>query len=118
MPILFTGQHPALEAAQSGLRDKAKFFAHLDDVVFVCKPDRVAEVEAVIRKELKRHAHVDVHQGKTQVWNRGGIAPDGIEEFTRGGQVGETRRRGVEGRFFFAQKVPRNPSSGRTNRNT
>ena len=107
MPILFSlGQHP-LEAAQRRLRDKAKFFAYLDDVVFVCRPDRVAEVEAVIREELRRHAHVDVHQGKTQVWNRGGIAPDGIEELTQGGQVGETRRSGVEGRFVFAQRVPR-----------
>ena len=80
MPILFSlGQHPALEAAQSRLRDKAKFFAYVDDVVFVCRP----EVEAVIREELRRHAHVDVHQGKTQVWNRAGIAPDGIEELTR-----------------------------------
>ena len=69
MPMLFSlGQHPALEAAQSRLRDKAKFFAYLDDVVFVCRPDRVAEVKAVISEELRRHAHVDVHQGKTQVW--------------------------------------------------
>ena len=41
------------------------------------------KVEVVIREELRRHAHVDVHQGKTQVWNRGGLAPDGIEELTR-----------------------------------
>ena len=65
MPMLFSlGQYPALEAAQRRLRD-------------------VAEVEAVIREELRRHALVDVHQGMTQVWNRGGIAPDGIEELTR-----------------------------------
>ena len=48
MPTLFSlGQHPALEAAQRRLRDKAKLFAHLEDVVFVCRPNRVAEVEAV-----------------------------------------------------------------------
>ena len=75
-------------------------------MVFVCSPDRVAEVEAVTRKELRRH----VRQGRTQVW-RGGIAPDGIEELVRVAQVGETRRRGVEGRFVFAQRMPRNPSS-------
>ena len=47
MPMLLSlGQHPALEAAQRRLRDTAKLFAHLDDVVFVCRPDRVAEVEA------------------------------------------------------------------------
>ena len=30
-----------------------------------------------------RHAHINIHHGKTQVWNRGGIAPEGIEELTR-----------------------------------
>ena len=65
MLMLFSlGWHRALEAVQRRL-----CFAYLDDVVFVCRPDRVAEVEAVIREELRRHAHVDVHQGKTQVWN-------------------------------------------------
>ena len=57
MPMLFSlGQHPALEAVQSRLRDKM-FFAYLDDVVFVCKPDRVAKVEASSEKS---------HQGKTE----------------------------------------------------
>ena len=37
-----------------------------------------------MREELKRHAHIDVHQGKTQVWNRGGVAPRGIEELVQG----------------------------------
>ena len=34
-------------------------------------------------EELARLAHFSVHHGKTQVWNRGGIAPEGIEEVTR-----------------------------------
>ena len=60
MPMLFSiGQHPALEAAQRRLRDNEKFFAFMDDVVFVCSPDRVAEVEVVIMEELRRHSHVD-----------------------------------------------------------
>ena len=67
----------------------------------MCRSDRVAEVEAVIREEVRRHAHVDVHQGKTQVWNRGGNAPDGIE-LTRVAKL--VKPRGVEGRFVFAHQ--------------
>ena len=34
-------------------------------------------------EQLATHAHIHVHHGKTQVWNRGGVQPSGIEEMTR-----------------------------------
>ena len=40
-------------------------------------------VITIIDEELARHAHVNIHYGKTQVWNRGGVAPEGIDELTR-----------------------------------
>ena len=49
----------------------------------VCTPDRVADVLAILAQDLQRHAHIDLHQGKTQVWNRGGEVPEGIEAITR-----------------------------------
>ena len=40
MPMLFAvGQHRALEAVQSRLRDSEKLFAFLDDMYVVCTPD-------------------------------------------------------------------------------
>ena len=84
MPLLFSlGQHSALEAVQRRLQGNEKVFAYLDDVVVVCSPGRVVEVEAILRQELRRQAHIDVHQGKTQVWNRFGVTPRGIEELVR-----------------------------------
>ena len=69
------GQHRALEAVQRRLRDNEKLSAFLDDVYVVCTPDRVADVLAILAQELLRHAHISLHQGKTQVWNRGGEVP-------------------------------------------
>ena len=84
MPLLFSlGQHTAMEPVQRRLHGNEKVFVFLDDIVVVCSPDRVVAVEAILREELKRHAHIDVHEGKTQVWNRGGVAPRGIEELVR-----------------------------------
>ena len=70
----------SLEAVLGLFRSNEKVFAFLDDIVVVCSPNKVVAVEAILREEPKRHAHIDVHQGKTQVWNRGGVAPRGIEE--------------------------------------
>ena len=76
MPMLFAlGQHRALEAVQRS--------AFLDDVYVVCTPDRVADVLTILAQELQRHAHINLHQGKTQVWNRGGEVREGIEAITR-----------------------------------
>ena len=37
----------------------------------------------IIGEKPTRHAQVSIHHGKTQVWNRGGAAPPGVEELTR-----------------------------------
>ena len=91
MPMLFSlGEHPAFEAIRRRLLDDEKLLAYLDDVTVMCQPDRVSAVIAIMAEELARHAHISIHHGKTQVWNRGGIAPEG-------GEVGETRGHRVEG---------------------
>ena len=40
----------------------------------VCSPARVSEVH--------RHAHIRLHLGKTQIWNRGGTVSTGVAELT------------------------------------
>ena len=54
----------------------------LDDIYAVCSPDRVGAVFAIVEQEMQARAHVRMHHGKTQFWNRGGVVPDGIEELT------------------------------------
>ena len=78
MPMLFAlGQHAALETAQGRLQPN-EIFAYLDDVYVVSTPDRVFEVHQVLEDTLASH-NIHVHQGKTQVWNRAGIAPEGVD---------------------------------------
>ena len=84
MPTLFSlGEHPALEAIQRRLADGEKLLAYLDDVMVISRPERVRTVITIIDEELARHAHLNIHYGKTHVWNRGGVAPQGIDELAR-----------------------------------
>ena len=77
------GQHPALAAAQERLRGNELLFAYLDDYYAVCRPDRVGAIFAILEQELQAHAEIRLHLGKTQVWNRGGVTPDGVDELQR-----------------------------------
>ena len=78
MPTLVAlGQHQAFVQTQARLGNTEKVMAFLDDIVISTpEPDSVAE-------ELWSHARIQVHFGKTQVWNRGGIEPEGMEDLTR-----------------------------------
>ena len=60
------GEHPALEAIQRRLVDGEKLLAYLDDATVICRPERVRTVVTIIDEELARHAHVNIHCGKTQ----------------------------------------------------
>ena len=80
MPALFSlGQHPALLAVQAQLEDGERLFAFLDDVYVVCSPARVNAIDGLLQHALFAHSSIRVHNGKTQVWNRGGVVPVGIE---------------------------------------
>ena len=58
-------------------------FAFPDDVHITNPPGRVTEAHTVEEEELWTHAGIHLHHGKTKVWNRGGVEPEGIEELTR-----------------------------------
>ena len=67
-----------------------KVFAFLDDVYVTCAPERVWEVHRILEEEIFAHTQIKMHYGKTQVWNRGGVTPRGVEALTRAAG-GETR---------------------------
>ena len=66
-PLFALGQHSSLVAIQGRLR--VNEHVH-DDVHTVCKRARVAGVRGVVEEELLTHAHIQLHHGKAQVWNR------------------------------------------------
>ena len=90
MPMLYSlGQHPALCAVQSKLRVEERLFAFLDDIYVVCSPERVSEIYKLWEEELWRHSRIQIHAGKTQIWNSGGHVPDGVDDILRIAQVAD-----------------------------
>ena len=71
-------------AAEERFRDGERLMAFLDDVYVVCAPDRVGRVFSIVEQELQNRAHIHLHHGKTQVWNRGGV-----QRSERDHQIGE-----------------------------
>ena len=77
MPLLFSfGQHSALQSLQSFLPSE-QLFAYLDDFYVVCSPERVGAIFTRLESDLESHVRIQVHQGKTKVWNRAGAEPEG-----------------------------------------
>ena len=87
MPMLHAlGQHGSLVAAQKRMIGNEKAFAYLDDVHLASGPWRVEQVQSIVSEELHTRAHMEAYRGKTQVWNRSRVMPNGIEAFTRAGR--------------------------------
>ena len=55
----------------------------------VCRRTMVLEVHRILEEELWRHACIQVHHGETQVWNRGGIRPEGHRNLTRVARISD-----------------------------
>ena len=76
MSALFAlGQHQALVAVHDQLAPHERLFAFIDDIYVVCSPDRVSDIHNMLQREWWIHSRIQVHQGKTQLWNRGGVEP-------------------------------------------
>ena len=54
-----------------------RLLAFHDDVYVLCGPLRVADFHVALQQALWEHSRIQVHHGKTQLWNRGGEAPRG-----------------------------------------
>ena len=89
MPALYAcGQHRALVHVSEELLDSERLFAFMDDVYVCCGPDRVAAIHQLLG-EMWDRARIQLHQGKTQFWNRGGTSPRGWEAMTAVARVGD-----------------------------
>ena len=78
MPMLYAlGQHQALRSVQSHLGAGESLFAFHDDIYTVSQPERVGDIHNLLRDELWHHSRIQIHAGKTQIWNRGGFEPLG-----------------------------------------
>ena len=88
MPLLFAlGFDRALSAVQARLSDDEKVFVYLDDIYVICAPERLLGVHRILEAEIFTHTQIRLHQGKKQVWNRGGVTPVGVEFLTRAAQA-------------------------------
>ena len=67
--------------------------AFLDDVYVLCKPDRVRRVYDLLEEALGRIAGIQLHSGKTRIWNRNNVLPPDIEGL--GGEEGAWSPNGV-----------------------
>ena len=88
MPLLFSlGLHKSLTSVSDRLLASERIFAFMDDIYLVCHPERVEAVYEIVRQELRVHANIDIHSGKTKIWNRSGVRPTGVDRLTEEAQV-------------------------------
>ena len=84
MPLLFSiGIQGALEEVAATLERGEQLCAFLDDVYLLCRPDRVTTLFTLLRDVLERRAGVQLHQGKTKVWNKSGRPPEDVRTLGR-----------------------------------
>ena len=94
MPLLFAlGVHDALADVSARLLPGEDLVAFLDDVYVLCKPERVRTVYDWLSDAFGRIAGIELHSGKTRVWNRGGEMPPRIADL--GGEEGAWSPDGV-----------------------
>ena len=76
MPALFSiAIHIVLREVQEMLADGENAFAFLDDIYVVSLPDRTRAIFNMVHERLRHHAGIEVHLGKTRVWNAAGEEP-------------------------------------------
>ena len=63
--------------------------AFLDDLYVSCNPDRVVPIFGVLQRELWTHSRIQIHLGKTQIWNRGGVEPPGWHRLAADARVSD-----------------------------
>ena len=83
MPLLFSSAiHDPLEEASRELRPEEHLFAYLDDVYFSGDvPNRTRTVYDSLGEKLFTQAGIRLHSGKTRVWNRASVCPEGMAEW-------------------------------------
>ena len=76
MPLLLSiGIQGALEKVAGTVEHGEQICGFLDDVYVLCRPERVNAIHDTLAECLIRVAGSRLQQGKTRVWNRGGVPP-------------------------------------------
>ena len=90
MPAFFSlGLRAALCAVNRRLLPNERLLAFLDDIYALCRPERVSDVHVALQEELWAHSRIQVHQGKTQLWNRLGSPPSGWQALTAAARISD-----------------------------
>ena len=93
MPLLFAlGIHDALKKVSERLHGDEDLCAFLDDVYLLCSPERVRTLHDALSEALAE-VGIQLHTGKTRVWNKAGQRPPRIDDL--GGEAGAWSPRGV-----------------------
>ena len=88
MPLLCAlGQHQALRSVQSQLRPSEGLLAFHDDIYVVTSPERTCEVHTILREALWDNSRIQIHVGKTQIWNRAGVVPRDFDKLLRAARL-------------------------------
>ena len=81
MPLLFSlGVHNALVAGKSRMAPGEDLLAFLDDTYILSLPQSGRLLHDVMDTMLETGAGIQLHAGKTRIWNRGGIQPQDIDD--------------------------------------
>ena len=81
MPLLFSlAIHNALAEVKGQMQDGEFLFAFLDDVCIIASPARTRTIYNLVQDRLHTMAGIQLHQGKTRVWNREGTCPADLED--------------------------------------
>ena len=67
--------------------------AFLDDVYISTSPEGLQQACGGAERELWRHARIRLHEGKTQVWNSGGVRPEFCDVLERIAQIADPEAR-------------------------
>ena len=80
MPLLFSiGIQSALEEVSCSLLAGERLCAFLDDLYLLCAPGRARHLYDLLAESLHGNAGIQLHQGKTRVWNRSGTVPENVD---------------------------------------
>ena len=76
MPALFSlALDFALRAFQADLLPGERVMAFLDDIYITAPPPRIRPLFDSLSAHLLQHTHIQLHHGKTQIWNASGENP-------------------------------------------
>ena len=79
MPMLLClAIHNALAEVKNHLVEGEHLFAFLDDIYVLCSPERTTTIYKLLADRMEAIAGIQLHEGKTRVWNRAGVCPDGV----------------------------------------